>query len=306
MRPPTVSVGMPVYNGANYLAAAIDSILAQDHADLELIISDNASEDRTPEICDAYCRKDSRVRYVRSDTNRGAAWNYNRVFELSSGTFFKWQAHDDLCLPTFLSSCIDAFKRAPESTVLVYPKAEVVDAQGHRDPRFTPESFEARGPAPHERLAVVLRNLNMACAVFGLIRTSALRQTRLIGPFAMSDYVLLAELSMLGEIREVPAVLFQRRVHPEISTYVNRKPGDLHRWFDPSRRVSGLSLPPALSIGREYLRSIRHLPLRGWDRQRCRATALSVWYEREFRNIGGKYKARLRSALRPAGRGVNG
>ena len=288
---------MPVCNGENFLGAAIESILAQDYCNFELIISDNASEDRTPVICERYRRMDSRVRYVRAPTNRGAAWNYNHVFQLSSAPFFKWQAHDDLCLPAFLSRCLDTFDRAPASTVLVYPRAEIIDAGGDRDDRFRPESLEALQPAPHQRLATVLRNLNMACPVFGLLRASALSQTRLIAPFVAADYALLAELAVLGTIHEVPEVLFQRRVHPRISTYANRSSADLLRWYDPAKRASRTWISPQMALGREYLRSIGRLPLSRRERLRCRMTIASVWYQRELRNLGGKYKARIKKSL---------
>jgi glycosyltransferase involved in cell wall biosynthesis len=298
MSGPSVSIGLPVYNGENFLAAAIESILAQDHQNFELIISDNASEDRTPAICQQYCRRDDRIRYLRSDTNRGAASNYNQVFKLSSASFFKWQAHDDICLPGFISSSLNAFEIAPASTVLVYPRAEVIDADGNRDARFVPESLATSDPLPHRRLADVLRNLNMACPVFGLIRSSALRKTRLIGSFIASDYVLLAELAMLGGIWEIPEVLFQRRVHPKISTYAHSSPADLLRWFDPSKRPSRALHSPMLALGGQYLKSINHLPLDPTERLHCRVTALSVWYGRELRILGGKYKQQVKRALR--------
>src|SRR5690242_6344650 len=99
---PKVSIGLPVYNGERFLAEAIDSVLAQTFTDFELIISDNASTDRTPEICKAYAEKDSRIRYYRNEENQGASWNFNRVFELSRGMCFQWLAHDDYIAPGFL------------------------------------------------------------------------------------------------------------------------------------------------------------------------------------------------------------
>ena len=87
---PKVSLALPVYNGANYLAEALQSILGQDFRDFELIITDNASEDRTAEICGRFAEADARIRYVRNARNLGAAENYNRGFSLASGTYFKW------------------------------------------------------------------------------------------------------------------------------------------------------------------------------------------------------------------------
>src|SRR5262249_36899823 len=126
---PRVSIGMPVYHGEPFLKEALDSILAQTYSDFELIISDNASTDRTQEICTAYAAKDKRIQYSRNDKNLGAAKNYNRVFELSSGEYFKWAAHDDICAPDFLVRCITVLDQDP-SVVLCYPREIGIDEQG--------------------------------------------------------------------------------------------------------------------------------------------------------------------------------
>ncbi len=93
---PLVSIGLPVYNGENYLEEAIRSILAQTYTHFELIISDNGSTDRTQEICEFYAERDLRIRYYRNKENLGAAWNYNQTFHLAKGKYFKWAAHDDI------------------------------------------------------------------------------------------------------------------------------------------------------------------------------------------------------------------
>src|SRR3989442_12666378 len=84
----TMSIGLPVYNGDKYLRLALDSLLAQDYENFELIICDNASEDVSADICAQYARQDPRIRFHRNKTNIGAARNFNRVFQLSSGKYF--------------------------------------------------------------------------------------------------------------------------------------------------------------------------------------------------------------------------
>src|SRR4051812_10231830 len=106
MRDPVVSIGMPVYDGANYIRRAAQSILTQDYEDFELIISDNASTDETESICRELAESDGRIRYFRNDTNIGASRNYNKVFQLAKGRFFKWAAHDDECHPSMLRRCV--------------------------------------------------------------------------------------------------------------------------------------------------------------------------------------------------------
>ena len=84
---PLVSIGLPVFNGEKSLSNALNSLLKQDYANLEIIISDNGSTDRTSQICKDFMQKDSRIKYYRSSENRGSNWNFNRVFELSSGKY---------------------------------------------------------------------------------------------------------------------------------------------------------------------------------------------------------------------------
>src|SRR5690242_5362454 len=95
----SVTIGLPVYNGADHLALALDSLLAQDYAAIEVIISDNASTDGTRALCEAYTRRDPRVRYTRNDTNIGPNANFLRVLELASCDHFMWAAHDDVWSP---------------------------------------------------------------------------------------------------------------------------------------------------------------------------------------------------------------
>ena len=105
---PRVTIGLPVYNGENYLAAAIESLLSQTFTDFELVICDNGSTDRTEQVCRAYAARDARIRYYREVENRGLAWNFSRTFELARGEYFKWHAHDDLCGPTLLRGALEA------------------------------------------------------------------------------------------------------------------------------------------------------------------------------------------------------
>src|SRR6185295_18844558 len=128
---PRVSIGLPVYNGEKYLARALTSLVSQDFEDFELILSDNASADSTEAICREFAAKDSRIRYYRNETNIGATKNYNRVFELAHGEFFKWASHDDECHPSLIRRCLETFSRAPDPTVLVFAKAEIIDELGN-------------------------------------------------------------------------------------------------------------------------------------------------------------------------------
>ena len=123
---PRLSIGMPVFNGEKYLKQALASILAQTHQDFQLIISDNAFTDRTQQICLDYVAKDSRIHYYRNKKNLGGPKNYNCVFELSSGEYFKWAAYDDVLAPEFLKKCVDVLDKDTSIVVLFVKRVELI------------------------------------------------------------------------------------------------------------------------------------------------------------------------------------
>jgi glycosyltransferase involved in cell wall biosynthesis len=118
---------MPVRNGETFIEETLQSLPDQTFDDFELIISDNASEDRTSIICQHYAGRDRRIRYSRFQTNVGAAPNYNQVFRLAGGRFFKWVSHDDICLPDYLIRCVEVFQSSPPNVVVVYSRTELIN-----------------------------------------------------------------------------------------------------------------------------------------------------------------------------------
>src|SRR5579859_1098002 len=126
---PTVTIGLPVYNGADHVERSITSVLTQTLADFELIISDNCSTDETADICRAYASRDSRVSYTRTERNIGAAANFTRVVDLANGEFFKWISHDDWIEPQFLERCVALATSNPD-IITVAPVVAVVDERG--------------------------------------------------------------------------------------------------------------------------------------------------------------------------------
>ena len=126
---PRLCIGLPVYNGQNYLAAAIESLLGQTFSDFRLIVSDNGSTDGTEDICRSFARRDHRLDYHQSPDNRGMAWNFNRVAALANSEYFKWAAYDDLHAPRFLERCIAVLDADPQ-VLLCYSTAKVIDEHG--------------------------------------------------------------------------------------------------------------------------------------------------------------------------------
>ena len=308
---PSVSVGMPVYNGERYIRLALDSILRQDFENFELIVSDNASTDQTSDICAAYAKMDNRIRYYRNAENIGSAPNYNRTFHLASGKFFKWCAHDDICRQHFLAQCVEAMQAAPSNVAIVYPQCDLIDASGNvfaRAPHEPPSTHRY----PFRRLAHVLRNVGYAYPLWGLIRSDHLRRTRLLTAGAQNDYVLLAELALQGEFWELPEALFELRMHAnnawaicseeqgDVAWRENAKANKRSRerllaWTDTKSAHRTLWLPFYEDLYWRYLNGVRHAAIPFVQKLMCYVTVPIVCYFRRVKNWGA---VRKRNVLR--------
>ena len=284
---PLVSIGLPVFNGEDYIDGAIDSILRQTIENFELVISDNASTDSTWDICQSFAARDPRIHLMRNETNLGAAENFNRVFRASTGKYFKWAAADDLCAPRFLDQCI-AVLESDESVVLCYPGSEFIDAMGEPTDDFAIDPYLSASE-PHNRLHAWLFERTTSCCnlIFGVIRTSDLSRTPLIGKYNSSDVVLLAELALRGKIVQVPEVLFARRNHAGRSVRSHADNEARAVWFDPAN--SGKVHMPAWRWLREYINAVRRVPIGATEKIRCYGS-LARWLVR--------YRKQLRRELR--------
>lgn len=278
---PRVTIGLPIYNGKNYLVETIESILAQTYTDFELVISDNASTDETEKICRGYLAKDERIRYFRNSVNLGAAANYNHVFELGRGLYFKWAAHDDLLAPTFLERCVEALDNDPD-VVLAYARAKAIDAKGDIVEHIPGKRF-FDSPIPRKRFYEFVLDPAPVVAVFGLMRRDVLSRTRLIGKYSGSDRPLLSEMSLLGKFFEVPEFLFFYRFHEEQSWGGNKSAQAQQAWYDP-RREGKISFPQWRLL-REHIRSIERAPLSLKDKLPC-YLYMGYWMAKNRHKLG--------------------
>jgi glycosyltransferase involved in cell wall biosynthesis len=275
-----------VYNGENYLEDALDSILAQTFTDFELIISDNASTDRTHEICQAYAVKDPRIRYYRNEQNQGAALNFNNVFEQSCGEYFKWAAHDDIIAPGYLSKCVEVLDN-DDSIVLCNSRAAFIDENGEVIAYYIIKLNKVNSPKPHDRFGDLIFFHHWCFDVFGLIRSDALRKTSLIKSYPGSDRALLAELGLLGRFYEIPQYLFFNRDHAERSVRAHPDLQLRAGWFDPSKE--GRIALPKWRVFFEYFKSINRFSLTLYDRACCYGHLIN-WLRSYYRGMAKELK----------------
>jgi glycosyltransferase involved in cell wall biosynthesis len=265
--PPRVSVGLPVFNGEAYLAPAIESILGQTFPDLELIISDNASTDRTADICRSFADQDPRLRYFRQERNLGASPNYDFTFYQARGEYFKWAAHDDVIDPTMIERCVEVLDRYPD-VQLAFPRTLRIDATGAVVGVY-PDYSEMRlmSSRPSKRFGDIICKMHNCVAFFGLTRRAELATTLLHAAYEDADRHLLAQLALRGPLFEIPDHLFQRRDHAGAYSQ-SVALADRISWFDTSRERA-VTFPEWHSIA-VYLKLIRQSSLPVEEQRACR------------------------------------
>lgn len=283
-RTPLLCIGVPVRNGEAYLAEALDCAISQSFGDFELVISDNASTDATSDICRTFADRDRRIRYTRVDRNIGAGPNFNRVFAFCRSPLFKWMPHDDLLAPDYLERCVRLLK-ADAGAVLAHAAVRMIDEDGHPlvvrgdgrvlgpdgRPMMLSETLHlAEGDLPQHRFRDVLRRMNWCTAALGVIRAEVLRRTHMHGRFYGGDYVLLAELALLGRFLQDDEPLYLKRVHGGISVHLSSR--DRARMVDPSR-PPGL---PGLTLRLAFLKALSVTRLSPGQRLSCLATVARV------------------------------
>lgn len=206
---PLVSVGMFVYNEGKYIAKSIESILQQDYENLELIITDNCSQDDTQEICIQYAKKDHRVRYFRYRCNIGLVRTFNFTFELSQGEYFMWVGGHDLWDKSFVSRCVEILN-SDDKVVLCYAFGKRIDTEDRCITSLN--GIDTRNLAIEERMRLVLEQ-KANLAMCGLMRTEVIDKIMPLkcDEIPGGDVVVLLELSTLGTFAYIKEPLFSMR-----------------------------------------------------------------------------------------------
>lgn len=260
---PCISIGLPVYNGESQIVLSLESLLAQTVDDFEIVISDNHSTDATERICREYAAREPRIRYFRNDRNRGVAWNFNQVFHLSRGRYFKWASSNDVHDPLYLRRCLDVLESNP-AAVLAYPKTSIIDEHGTVT-RTYEDNLDLPWPQAPRRFREYLARVGLCNALFGLMRPEAMRRTALLGDYPGSDMVFLGEMTLHGTFVEVPEVLFRRRYEATNAIH-NATLESWQEFFAPSTR--GKVVMRTWRHQFEYLRSDLRSPLSIADKVR--------------------------------------
>lgn len=293
-----VSIGIPVRNGERYMAHALDSILAQTYERIEVVIGDNDSTDGTEAICRRYAATDPRIRYVRHAANIGAGPNHNFVVEQSTGDYFRWATHDDVCAPELLERCVEVLEDRPE-VVLAYTRTTLIDGEGKSLGHYgKPCPWEGDTPSArlHNLLLAKPTLLHKCYPIYGLMRSPDLRRTPLIAPYNSSDAVLLVEMALRGHYYEIPEYLFFSRRHDDSSLRANTTPAEIAAWFHPDR--GGRFPAPQTKLLTGYLGAVNRVPMPASERMACLGV-IGRWLagNRTWRVVGGELKIKARELV---------
>lgn len=276
---PRLSIGIPVYNGQDFLPSALDSLLAQTFQEFEVVISDNASTDRTAEICRAYAAREPRIRYYVNEKNIGLAGNHNRLIGLAHGKYFMFHAHDDQSAPEYLTRCLEVLNQNPE-VVLCFAKTVDIDEHGtligrdndHRQREIPTETLDLNAKEPHVRFRDIIQLDHQCEPDYGIMRLDILRKTLMHGNYADGDRVMLAEMALHGPFHMIREPLFFHREHTgrSLEVYPNRQARNV--LMDPT--MAGKILFPYWKEFGELWTCIRRVPLDAREKFRCRVELL--------------------------------
>lgn len=207
-------IGMPVYNGETFLRRALDSLLSQTFVDFDLIISDNASTDRTLEICLDYAKRDNRICYYRNEYNKGSVWNFNRVFNLARGQYFMWACHDDVRHPDYIRLCLEGFG-ASRNIILVGVSCESIDSQTDNI-RFIDYGISTVSLSPRDRFVkyktLLEKESHHIGGIFhGIYKREFLEKVMPMRNILTTDHLVLAELCFYGEFLTLKEILMGKK-----------------------------------------------------------------------------------------------
>jgi glycosyltransferase involved in cell wall biosynthesis len=282
---PALSIGLAVRNGRNVIERCIESILSQDFTDLELVVCDNASDDGTIRMLDDYARADPRIRLSANQVNIGSHENMNRVLEASRGTFFRWISADDWLEPRCLSTCVRALESRPDAIgVTTWFTIHTPDGSSRYE--------EYRGeyptsPDPARRFQRMLWFFHAGDAkydpIYGLYRRNCLMRSHTLRPSERTDWLLSAELALLGPIihlderlanrtrayaRGVDRAAFRRRLDPVRAEQLRTSPLRLYREL--------YALAGSADLSEAQLRRCKWALRRFWIKEGIRKARLRV------------------------------
>jgi glycosyltransferase involved in cell wall biosynthesis len=288
MGKPLVSIGLPVRNGEPRVRFVVESILAQDYTNLEIVISDNASADATEDICRELVHADARVVYYRQPENVGVTRNFISAMNLARGEYFRWIGHDDALAPGYLSQTLPLLVADRRLVLVTSQIAYELDDGSVVTSSYDPRHMASDDPA--ERFVEMVRLLNAGFAVLDPLYSLMDRRRVALIPrrnMLREDEVFATKLALSGPWGHVPEVLATRGWSYDGGRAIARRL-DVPQW--------NAYISWALQV-QELRRVIRASDLDAEQRRRARAAVQGLYVTRHRRRVDRAWRkiGRLRS-----------
>jgi glycosyltransferase involved in cell wall biosynthesis len=210
-----VSIGIPVWNAGSTITGVVESLRAQSHQNLEIVISDNGSTDDTEEVCRKLAQSDARIAYHRQAENIGLLNNFRYVIGAATGEYFRWIGDDDRLDPSYVSRCLEVFAADPR-LILVTTGIAYTEPDGTlRSATYEGGALASDDPLVRldEWLGLLNRHYALIDPIYGMVRRSAvvpLPRRNIL----REDEVFATKLAVVGPWRHIPEVLAERGWEP--------------------------------------------------------------------------------------------
>lgn len=241
---PKVSIGMPVFNGEDYIEEAVNSLLRQSFCDFELIISDNASTDETFNLCKRLASTDKRIRVVQRSKNNGAIANFGHVLEQARGEYFMWASADDYWDRDWIEKLLACTQ---ENNCVAFGLVRTIDSSGRESPQFSDNrKLNFVGPRIFRRLSYFLSPtlLGKQISIHGLFPREVLDP---------DDFIRLSSAAQAIDVFFMYNILKTKNIVFAGNTYLSKR---VHAKSDGA--TAGAILPTNTTADRWFKRSLIH------------------------------------------------
>jgi glycosyltransferase involved in cell wall biosynthesis len=203
-----ITVGIPVFNGQQFISKAVDSVLRQTFSGIRIVISDNASTDMTKEICVEKAKLDKRIRYIQHPKNLGLIDNFKFVLSQSTTKYFLWLAADDVIDERFFQFALEILE-ADDDVGLVFSSMKIINYQ-------TKEitNIDVGHSASRKKVYRYLYRLQEDCPnlIYGLHRMEVLKKFTL-EKFDYFDIHMAHWYELESKVRVIPIPLYTAGVN---------------------------------------------------------------------------------------------
>ncbi|MFH1551433.1 MAG: glycosyltransferase family 2 protein [bacterium] len=205
-----LTIGMMVYNEEKYIGEAIESLLNQTYKEFIFIISDNASTDRTSEICKYYAEKDKRIIFVRHAKNQGLFHSFKYVLNRTDTNFFMVCSGHDKWQSDFIEKLLPIIQK--EKLILIYPKTREIKMDGKMGEVYEEDYTTVGIENPTSRYLYVLKNMGMCNAVYGIWKTKIIKDCCIKKSIIAGDVFMVLKATFSGKFKQYKEILFLRRI----------------------------------------------------------------------------------------------